>query len=147
MATLAESIHNDLTTARKAQDKALTMLLGTVVSDLKNKKIELQHELTDAETIDVLRKSIKRRRESIEMYTKADRKELADKEQYEATTLEKYLPASVDPEEIRSAVRAAIAEGANTIGLVMGKVLPKFKGRAEGSAVNAIAREELGKQG
>ena len=147
MATLAERIQGDLTTARKAQDKSLTLLLGTIVADLKNKKIEVQHELADDETLDVLRKGIKRRRESIEMYIKGDRKELADKEQYEVTALEKYLPAQMDPEELRSAVRAAIAEGANNIGAVMGKVMPKFKGRAEGSQINAIAREELGKQG
>ena len=145
MATLAERIQSDLTTARKAQDKSLTLLLGTVVADLKNKKIELQHELTDDETLDVLRKGIKRRRESIEMYTKGDRNELADKEQYEVTILEKYLPAQMDPEELRVAVRAAIADGANNIGAVMGKVMPKFKGRAEGSQINSIAREELGK--
>ena len=147
MATLAERIQGDLTTARKAQDKSLTLLLGTIVADLKNKKIEVQHELSDDETLDVLRKGIKRRRESIEMYTKGDRKELAEKEQYEVTALEKYLPAQVDPEELRNAVRAAISEGANNIGAVMGKVMPKFKGRAEGSQINAIAREELGKQG
>ena len=147
MATLAERIQGDLTTARKAQDKSLTLLLGTIVADLKNKKIEVQHDLSDDETLDVLRKGIKRRRESIEMYTKGDRKELAEKEQYEVTALEKYLPAQVDPEELRNAVRAAISEGANNIGAVMGKVMPKFKGRAEGSQINAIAREELGKQG
>ncbi len=62
------------------------------------------------------------------------------------TLLEAYLPAAVSDEELRAAVRAAIAGGASQIGAVMGKVLPQFKGRAEGSTINAIAREELGKQ-
>ena len=57
--------------------------------------------------------------------------------------LEKYLPAQVNPDEIRAAVRAAIAGGAANVGAVMGKVMPQFKGRADGSAINAIAREEL----
>jgi uncharacterized protein YqeY len=95
--------------------------------------------------IDVLRKSIKRRRESAEMYTKGNRKDLADKETSEAAALEKYLPAQVSDEELRAAVKAAIAGGATQIGAVMGKVLPQFKGRAEGGTINAIAREELSK--
>ena len=73
--------------------------------------------------------------------------DLAGREQAEVTLLEKYLPAQVDPEELRAAVRAAIAAGATNLGAVMGKVVPQFKGRAEGSTISAIAREELGKQG
>jgi hypothetical protein len=114
---------------------------------VKNKKIELKRDPTDADVIDVLRKSIKRRRESVEMYTKGNRQDLADKETSEAAALEKYLPAQVGDEELRAAVRAAIAGGATQIGAVMGKVLPQFKGRAEGGTINAIAREELSKQG
>ena len=123
------------------------MLLGTVLSEIKNKKIELRRDPTDADVIDVLRKSIKRRRESIEMYTKGNRKDLADKESAEAAALEKYLPAQVSEDELRAAVKAAIAGGATQIGAVMGKVLPQFKGRADGSTINAIAREELSRQG
>jgi len=123
------------------------LLLGTVLSEIKNKKIELRRDPTDADVIDVLRKSIKRRRESIEMYNKGNRKDLADKESAEAAALEKYLPAQVSDDELRAAVKAAIAGGANQIGAVMGKVLPQFKGRADGSTINAIAREELSKQG
>lgn len=147
MAELLARIQGDLNTARKAQDKPGTLLLSTVLSEIKNKKIELRREPGDIEVIDVLRKSIKKRRESIEMYGKGGRQDLADKEAAEAAALEKYLPAQVPDEELRAAVRAAIAGGATQIGAVMGKVLPQFKGRAEGGAINAIAREELGKQG
>jgi hypothetical protein len=147
MSELFARLQGDLNSSRKAQDKALTLLLGTVLSEVKNKKIELRREPTDADVIDVLRKSIKRRRESVEMYTKGNRQDLADKETSEAAALEKYLPAQVSDEELRAAVRAAIAGGATQIGAVMGKVLPQFKGRAEGGTINAIAREELSKQG
>lgn len=123
------------------------MLLSTVLSEIKNKKIELRRDPVDADVIDVLRKSIKRRRESIEMYTKGARQDLADKESAEAAALEKYLPAQVSDDELRAAVKAAIAGGATQIGAVMGKVLPQFKGRADGGTINAIAREELSKQG
>jgi uncharacterized protein YqeY len=147
MSELFARLQGDLNSARKSQDKAGTLLLGTVLSEVKNKKIELRRDPTDAEVIDVLRKSIKRRRESVEMYTKGNRQDLADKETSEAAALEKYLPAQVSDDELRAAVRAAIAGGATQIGAVMGKVLPQFKGRAEGGTINAIAREELSKQG
>jgi uncharacterized protein YqeY len=147
MSELLARLQGDLNSARKSQDKAATLLLSTVLSEVKNKKIELRRDPNDDDVVDVLRKSIKRRRESAEMYTKGDRSDLADKETAEATALEKYLPAQVNDDELRTAVQAAIAAGAKQIGAVMGKVLPQFKGRADGSRINAIAREELGKQG
>ena len=147
MSELLARLQGDLNSARKSQDKAATLLLSTVLSEVKNKKIELRRDPVDADVIDVLRKSIKKRRESVEMYTKGNRSDLADKESSEAAALEKYLPAQVSDDELRTAVRAAIAGGAKQIGAVMGKVLPQFKGRADGSTINAIAREELGKQG
>lgn len=143
---LFDQLQSDLNAARKAQDKPRVLVLGTIFSDAKNRKIELRRELSDDEVVDVLRKGIKRRRESIEMYA-GKRDDLADKERGEVTILEAYLPASVSDDELRAAVKAAIAAGASQIGAVMGKVLPQFKGRAEGSAINAIAREELARQG
>ena len=146
-APLSDRLQGDLNAARKAQDKPLTLVLGTILADVKNRRIELRRDPTDEEVIDVLRKGIKRRRESIDMYAKAGREELAAKERDEVTVLERYLPAAVSDDELRAAVRAAIAGGATNIGGVMGKVLPQFKGRAEGSQINAIAREELAKPG
>jgi uncharacterized protein YqeY len=145
MSEMQSRLQADLNTSRKAQDKPRTLLLGTILADLKNRRIELQRDLTDDDVGEILRRGIKRRKESIEMYTKGARQELADKEREEVTLLEQYLPKQVDAQELRDAVKAAIAEGANNIGAVMGKVMPKFKGRAEGSAINAIAKEELSK--
>lgn len=145
MPELLDRLQGDLNTARKAQDKPATLLLGTIISDAKNRRIELRRELTDDEVVDVLRKGIKRRKESIDIYEKAGRAELAAKERAESDLLERYLPAQVSDDELRAAVRGAIADGASTIGAVMGKVLPRFKGRAEGSTISAIAREELGR--
>jgi uncharacterized protein YqeY len=147
MSELHARLQGDLNASRKAQDKAGTLLLGTVLSEIKNRRIELRRDPNDDDVIDVLRKAIKKRRESIEMYDKAGRADLADKERSEAQALEKYLPPQVSDEEIRTAVRAAISSGAANIGAVMGKVLPQFKGKAEGGTINAIAREELSRQG
>ena len=143
MSALFSRMQDELNASRKAQDKTRTLLLSTIISDVKNKRIELMRDLTDDDVIDVVRKGIKRRRESIDMYDKGNRPELADKERAEAAALEKFLPAGVSEDELRAAVRTAIAGGATTIGAVMGKVLPQFKGRAEGGAINAIAKAEL----
>jgi uncharacterized protein len=147
MADLVARLQADMNAARKAQDKPRTLVLGTILADVKNRRIELQRDPADGDVVEVLRKGIKRRRESIEMYEKGAREDLASKERAEVALLETYLPPAVDPAEIRAAVRVAIAGGATTIGAVMGKVLPQFKGRTEGSTINAIAREELSPQG
>jgi uncharacterized protein len=146
-AELFARLQGDLNNSRKAQDKASTLLLGTVLSEVKNKQIELRREPTDDDVVDVIRKAIKKRRESIDVYTKAARPDRAEQEKAEADALAKYLPAQVSEDELRTAVKAAIAGGANNIGAVMGKVLAQYKGKAEGGTINAIAREELGKQG
>ena len=147
MSELLARLQGDLNASRKAKDKSATLLLGTVLSEVKNRKIELRRDPEDNDVVDVVRKAIKKRRESVDMYDKAGRADLADKERAEGAALEKYLPPAVSDEEMRAAVKAAIAGGATQIGAVMGKVLPQFKGRAEGGTINAIAREELGKQG
>lgn len=145
MSELIARLQTDLNASRKAQDKAGTLLLGTILADIKNRRIELMRDLTDDDAREVLRKGIKRRREAIEIYDKAGRTDLASRERNEVTRLESYLPAAIGDDEIRVAVRAAIASGATTIGALMGKVMPQFKGRADGSAINRIAREELPK--
>ncbi len=147
MSELLARLQDDLNASRKAQDKPATLLLGTVLSEVKNRRIELRRDVVDQEVVEVIRKAIKKRRESVEVYDKAGRSDLADKERAEVAALDKYLPPSVTDDEIRAAVAAVIGDGATSIGAVMGKVLPRFKGRAEGGTINAIVREELGKQG
>jgi uncharacterized protein YqeY len=143
MAALLDRLQQDLTSARKAGNKAGVIVLGMTISEVKNREIELRRDVTDDDVVDVVRKAIKRRREAIDMYLSASRDDLVANERAELATLEGYMPAQIDPEEIRKAVRAAIEGGAANIGAVMGKVVPQFKGRAEGSTINAIAREEL----
>jgi uncharacterized protein YqeY len=146
MAALLDRLQGDMNTSRKAQDKPLLLLLGTIISDARNREIELKRDLTDDDVIEVLRKGIKKRRESIEMYDKGGRVDLANTERNEVEALGKYLPAAVSDDEIRAAVVEAISGGAGNIGAVMGKVMGQFKGRAEGGTINAIVREELAKR-
>lgn len=143
MADLLERVQSAMTASRKAQSKDRTLVLGTILSNLKNREIELKRALSDEDVVEVMRRGVKTRRESIEQYEKAGRADLAAVEQGEIKVLEEFLPADADPEEIRAAVRAAIAGGAAEIGKVMGQVMPAFRGRADGKVINQIVREEL----
>lgn len=129
--------------ARKARDKDRTLVLTTVMADIKNHQIELQRELTDEDVTTVLRKAVKMRQDSVEQYGAGGREDLAAKEAAEIEVLKVFLPPEIDPAEIRVAVRAAIDGGADTMGPVMGQVMPQFRGRADGKLINQIVREEL----
>jgi uncharacterized protein len=139
--SLTATLRAALNTARKAQDKERTLVIGTILANLKNREIDLRRPATDDEVVDVVRKGIKIRREAIEQYS--SRPELAAIEASQIRVLEEFLPPAADPEDIRAAVREAIAGGAKDIGKVMGQVLPKYKGKADGKLINQIVREEL----
>lgn len=143
MATLAERLRAAMTEARKLRDPARTLLLSTILSDLKNRELELHRSASDEEAADVLRRGVKKRREAAEQYQHAGRPDRAERELAEVAMLEAFLPAQVGEEDVRAAVRAAIAAGAANLGAVMGQVMPQLKGRADGTLVNRIAREEL----
>jgi uncharacterized protein YqeY len=138
-----QALRAALVAARKAQDRDRTLVLSTILAAVKNREIELARELTDEDVIDVLRRGIKTRRESVEQYEKGGRDDLAAAERAQIGVIQEFLPPEVDPNEIRRAVREAIAAGAADVGRVMGQVMPRFKGRADGKVINAIVREEL----
>jgi uncharacterized protein YqeY len=140
---LAERLRAAMNQARKQRDQARTLLLSTILSEVKNREIELNRPPTDDETVEVLRRGVKKRRESVEAYEKAGRTELANTEKAEIKAIEEFLPAAVPPDEIRAVVRSVIQGGATDIGKVMSAVMPQFKGRADGKLINQIVREEL----
>jgi uncharacterized protein YqeY len=142
--TLKARMREDLNNARRARDKDRTTLLTTILSDLKYREVELGREATDAEVIDIVSKGIKRRREAAEQMRAGNRIDLAEKEEAEAAALSVYLPAQMSEAEVRSIIRQAIDEGANTIGAVMGRIAPRIKGSFDGKEANRIAREMLG---
>jgi uncharacterized protein YqeY len=147
MADLLNRLQADLNASRKASNKPGTLLLGTIIADVRNREIELGRDVTDDDIIEVLRRGIKKRRESMEMYDKGNRPELAAVERAQAEQLQTYLPAGPSTDEIRAAVREAIAGGATNVGSVMAAVMPRFKGRAEGGTINGVVREELARMG
>jgi uncharacterized protein YqeY len=143
-APLLARLQAEQVAARKAQDRDRVLLLGTVIAEARNREIELRRDLVDADVIEVVRKAVKKRREASALYETAGRADLAAREAAEAEALDGFLPAAVDPEEIRAAIRAAVDAGATAVGAVMGVVLPQFKGRADGAQVSALVREALG---
>src|SRR5207302_3631233 len=143
VASLPERLRQAMNEARKKRDQARTLLLSTVLADIKNRELELQHPTSDEETVEVVRRAIKRRHEAAEQYAGVGRQDHAERELAEVKMLEAFLPTQVDPEEIRRAARAAIAGDPKDLGKVMGIVMPQFKGRADGKLVSQIVREEL----
>ncbi len=138
---LKDSLREDMNAARRRQDKDRARLLSTILSDVRNREIEVGHELDDAETVEVLAKALKLRREAAE--SMESRPELAEKELAEAEVLKGYMPPQLGEEEIRQIVQEAVDGGASNMGAVMGKVMPQVKGRADGREVNRIVREVL----
>lgn len=143
MSSLFDRLQDALTSARKAHDKERILLVSTIVAGVKNREIELKRSLTDDDVVDVLRKGVKTRQDSVEQFEKGGRAELAARESAQIRMLEEFLPASVDPAEIRKAARDAVAAGAKDVGALMKVLMPKFKGRADGKLINQVAREEL----
>ena len=82
MSALQSRLQDDLTAARKRQDKAATLVLGSTLSEIRNRSIELKRDVTDEDVVEVIRKGIKKRRESIDLYDKGGRSELAAAERH-----------------------------------------------------------------
>ncbi len=142
--SLKEQIRSDLNGARRERDKLRTTVLTTLLSEIRNREIELGHELADAEVLPVVNSAIKRRREAAEQMRAGAREELAAKEDQEAAILQGYLPPQLGEDEVRALVREAVAGGAGDLGSVMKAVMPRVKGQFDGRELNRIVREELG---
>src|SRR2546428_8582524 len=141
--SVPERLRAAMNEARNRRDQGRTVLLSTILADLKTRELELQHPASDEEASEVVRRGIKRRREAAEQYLAARRSDLADRELAEAAALETFLPPAVDAAEIRAAVRAAIGGRGKDLGALMKPVLPRLQGRADGKIGNQIARAEV----
>lgn len=143
MTDLLSTLQSSLQSARKSQDKDRTLLLGTVLSAVRNHEMELTRPMTDEDVLTVLQRGVKQRRESIEQFEKAGRADLVSRELAQVRIIEEFLPPAAGVEEIRAAVREAIGGGAAQVGAVMALVMPRFKGRADGKEINRVVQEEL----
>jgi uncharacterized protein YqeY len=142
--TLKDRIRADLNDARRSREKLRTTVLTTVLSEIRNKEIELGRDATDEDVIGVVIRAIKQRHEAAEQMRAAGREELAEKEEAEASILDAYTPESMTEAEVRALVEEIIAAGADAMGPVMAALMPKIKGRFDGKEANRIVREALG---
>lgn len=140
---LKDRLREDLNVARRNRDKARTLVLTTTLSELRNHEIELGRDATDEDVRVVVQRAVKRRREAAEQMRAGNREDLASKEDAEAALLADYLPAQLDADEVRAWVREAIAAGADNMGAVMGRIMPRIKGAFDGKEANRIVKEEL----
>lgn len=144
---LKEQLDNDLKESLKAGEKLRLSTIRLLRSEIKNAEIAKRGELTQDELLAVVSREARKRKESIEEFGKAGRKDLVDKETFELGVLEKYMPEQMSEADIRAIVEETINEvGAaapGDIGKVMGKVMPKVRGKADGKLVNRMAREML----
>jgi len=149
---MLEKIKTDLKTALKGKDETTVSTLRLLLAAIHNKEIELKKrgKLKDEEVVAVIRQQVKQRRESIEAYQKGKRDDLVKKEKQELDILSKYLPQQISSGELEKIIGQTIKEtGASSpadFGKVMGTVMSKVKGRAEGKIVAETIKKLLAKQ-
>jgi uncharacterized protein YqeY len=152
MAELKQRVRQDLTSAMKGRDELRASTLRMALTAIRNAEVagKEQRELSDDEVTSVLSSEAKKRREAAQAFADAERPELATKETAEAAILMEYLPEPLDAAAIQDIVTAAIEElgaaddGMRAMGRVMGAVKPKVKDRADGAAVAAEVKRQLG---
>lgn len=144
---LSEQIRSEMLDATRARNNVLRDTLRLMVAAIENGRIDAGHELSDDETLRVLQKEAKQRRESIVEYRKGNREDLVEQEQKELDIIQTYLPEQLGEDEVRQFVVETIAEvgatGPDDMRNVMGPLMQKLGGRADGRVANAIVRELL----
>ena len=151
--TLKETLKADLTQSIKDQNSIVSGTLRMALTAITNEEVSGKEakELSDNDVLVVLTKEAKKRKESVEAYLQANRKDLADKESAELKVLEKYLPQALSDEELNKIIDEAIAEakaqgaeGGKAMGVVMKIVQPKTVGRTDGALLAAKVKAKLG---
>ena len=147
--SLQQRLDGDLKAAMKSSDSLKTSVLRMVKAAIKNKQVEKRKDLSDEEIISVISTLTKQRRESIDLFSKGGREELAEKERQELAMLQLYLPGQLSPEDldriIMEAINESSAEGVKDIGKIMRLIMPRVQGAADGKVVNQRVRELLEK--
>ena len=145
--SIQERLDADLKQAMRDRDELVKGTLRMVLAEIKNKRIELGQDLSEADVEAVLMRSVKSRQDSEAQYREADRPELADKEAAEIGVIQKYLPEQLSDDEARAVVQGVIEEvGATSkkdMGKVMATLMPQVKGKADGALVSSVVKELL----
>jgi uncharacterized protein YqeY len=147
MSALKEKITEDMKTAMRAKDSERLGTIRLLLAALRQKEVDERVVLDDAAVIAIVDKLIKQRKDSLEAFQKAERKDLADKEAAELAVLQAYLPARLGADEVAAAVKAIVAElgasGPGDMGKVMGAAKAKLAGKADMGQVSAAVKAAL----
>ena len=147
MPALLDTIRSEMTAAMRAKDTQRRDTLRLLIAALDNARIAAGRDLSDDDAIVALQREAKQRRESIEEYRKGGRDDLVEAEQQELTIIEDYLPSQLGEDELRAMASEIIEEhgasGPGDLGTVMGPLMQRVRGRADGRQANAIVRELL----
>ena len=142
-----EKIKEDMYAAMKSKDKVKATILRSLLSNLKKIEIEKKEPIAEPEYLSIVKKMVKQLKESIDVYSKAGRTELAEKEKSELSIIEAYLPKQFSEEEILELIKNIISEisakNISDIGKVMAIVMKKGGGKVDGGIANRIAKELL----
>ncbi|MDO8584464.1 MAG: GatB/YqeY domain-containing protein [bacterium] len=139
-----ERLDHDFKEAMKAKDEIVLSVLRLVRTALKNRQIELQHPLSDAEVQAVLKTMIKQYQDAIVDFTSANRQDLVERQQKEIDIIAAYLPPALPQEELEKIVEdALVASGITEMGKAMGVAMKAVDGRADGNAVRVIVQRLL----
>ena len=145
--TLKDQITDDMKTAMRAKDSERLGTIRLLLSAMKQKEVDERVVLDDAAVVAIVDKLIKQRKDSIEAFEKADRKDLADKEKAELVVLQAYLPQRMSADEVLAAVKTIVTEldakGSGDMGKVMGVAKTRLAGKAEMSQVSAAVKAAL----
>lgn len=145
--SLSERLNDDMKLAMKSQDKFKLSVIRMVRAAIKNIEIDQRKTLDDQEVLDVLNREIKQRKDSLQEFEKAGRDDLAENLKAEIVVLMEYMPQQLSEEEVKAIVQQTIQEvGASSkadMGKVMGALMPKVKGLADGKIVNQFVQQLL----
>ena len=144
---MLDQLQEELKIAMKAGEKAKMMGLRNIIGKIKATQIDKGETLTNEESLKILKTATKQLKESIDQYQKGGRDDLAEKEAFELTLLEKYLPEQLSEEQIRQTVKNIVkntgAGSMQDMGKVMGATMQELAGSADGKIVQKIVHEEL----
>jgi uncharacterized protein YqeY len=145
--SLLERLNNDMKQAMKNKEKDKLSVIRMVKAALQNEAIKLGKELSEDEELTVLSRELKQRKDSLQEFEKAGRSDLVNKAKAEIAVIELYMPKQLSEEELVQIIKETIAEvGASSkadMGKVMGAIMPKVKGKADGSLVNKLVQQHL----
>ncbi|UTR09351.1 GatB/YqeY domain-containing protein [Evansella sp. LMS18] len=144
---LLDKLNQDMKEAMRNKEKQRLSVIRSVKASLQNESIKLGKEITDEEALSVLSREMKQRKESLHEFEQANRSDLVEKTELEIELLEEYMPAQLSDEELQQIVDETIQEtGADSkaqMGKVMGAIMPKVKGRADGTRVKQMVEQNL----